>query len=162
MRLPFLNMSRPILSSALIFAAFLPAALALSGCVTDASGRVDLSGPRAKWKANEPAEYAYTIRRFCECIPGTVMVTANRDSVVSAYAPGFVFEELGDKQRYSIDSLFSEVETALARSYDTRSVGFDDMYGFPDSVSIDFEKQVADEEFSLFIQDFRKLGFQID
>lgn len=150
------------------FTRFLPlAAVFLSACLSDPttpphpeSDSPDLTGARMQWDRSEPEAYAYTVRRYCFCAGGPVYVIANRDSVVSAEADagsrGFQ-GGIPDKQAYSIDSLFAEVQSVAGRNFHSRSFSFDATYGFPDSVAIDFELLLADEEYSLVIDGFRVL-----
>lgn len=151
----------------ILLVCFIPmAAIFLAACVSDPetsappdSDTPDLTAPRMRWEENEPAAYAYTVSRHCFCAGGPVHVVADRDSVVSAVAePGRGLPEiLPDIQIYSMDSLFAEVQSASARDAHSRRLSFDATYGFPDSVAIDFSAQMADEEYSLVITDFRIL-----
>jgi hypothetical protein len=132
------------------------AAMVFSGCVTDPE-TVDLSAFKAKWKRMEPAAYQYHVKRPCECWPEDVEVRATRDSVLSIHVLDAVQFPILERQDFSIDNLFAEVEQVMARKYATRSLSFDEDFGFPDTVHIDFDKQVADEEYSLVISDFHTL-----
>jgi hypothetical protein len=130
------------------------AAMIFSGCLTGPE-TVDLAAHKAKWKKTEPAAYQYHVKRFCECWPEDVEVWATRDSVIRIREIGAESQSPNlHRQDFSIDSLFAEVERALAQEYVTRKVSFNEAYGFPESVYIDFDKQIADEEYSLVISDF--------
>ena len=61
-------------------------------------------------------------------------------------------------QRYAtIDKIFAELENAREGGADTVTVTYDDAYGYPKEVSIDFEQQAADEEIYLTISNFEAL-----
>jgi hypothetical protein len=144
-----------------LMAALALAGFGLSGCMNDsgndkASG-IDLNASRSKWTVSEPAEYTYTIHRYCECSPAKVLVRANRDSVISAELPAENLATpttLPDRQGFSIEAVFSELGKALDRDSDSRKVSFNGTFGFPDTVEIDFDKGMADEELFLRITDF--------
>lgn len=140
------------------------AVCALAGCIGDpgpAGGPVDMSGARALWRSREPALYAYTATYTCFCLIGPVHVLAGRDSVLTAQEasiPPGTLTDAAHKQHYAIDSLLAEVGALLDRDHDSHRVSFDKTYGFPDTVYIDFDRQMADEEYGLRITDFHPVA----
>jgi hypothetical protein len=138
---------------------FLAAATLLPACTDDSGTGVDpdlVHAAAARWNEKEPASYAYTLRYDCFCAYNLVHVTANRDSVVSAYSIQGKDSSLVTQhpQAFSIDSLFAGLED-LPRG--RSSVTFDGTYGFPERVEVEAEKMVVDGGYIRTISDFRPL-----
>lgn len=138
----------------------------LTGCLGEPDSP-DIKGPRARWRDQEPALYAYTVEHTCFCKVGPVHVMASRESVLVAQktsrgldspVPAGAPENVAAKQDYSIEALFDEVESQLRRKHDGHGITYDKIYGFPAEVRIDFEKRAADEEYGLVISDFRAVN----
>lgn len=132
------------------------AALAFAACVTDGEPPEGYSAAQARWRAKEPARYSYTVSLFCECSGGPYRVTASRDSVISAESVNKA--DLGgpaNPQSLSIENLLADIDDLAKRHPAVLKAHFDATYGYPDTVAYDGSRQIADDEFTRIITDFR-------
>jgi Family of unknown function (DUF6174) len=157
------RLSRPMASRACSFPLAAGLACLLAAC--DPAAPVpgdppsDLAFARAKWSRQEPAAYSYSLRMVCFCPYDTILVTADRDSVLAAVATGRLArsgaDTLPNPQDYSIDSLFAQLERMRKGHPRKLFYRFDPEYGFPDSVDYDGSAQIADEELTRTVFGFR-------
>lgn len=145
--------------------AALPLAALLGACVSG-TGTIDDPGQaKSAWQASRPDKYSYRMERSCFCLAegvGPFLVEAEGSSVVRVRR----VEHLGTSPdtievteklaSYSIDTAFAWVDRMLARDNYNETVEYDPDYGFPSRADFDGSKQVADDEISLRITDFRK------
>jgi hypothetical protein len=113
-----------------------------------------LADQRDKWDAAALDDYAYTLQYGCFCpreYTTPVRITVVADAVTSAvYAEDNEPVVAGDPapedyDTFTIDGLFDEAERALREADDT-TLAFDPTYGFPSTLNIDWEFDMADEE----------------
>ncbi len=112
-----------------------------------------LNDAEARWAERGPASYTYTFRRGdCECLPSEprpflVRVVAGRavdarDAETGDPAPaGFTL--------HTVPDLFAIVRDALDRNAAEFVVQYDPVLGYPTRISVDYERQVGDDEFTI-------------
>jgi hypothetical protein len=108
----------------------------------------------AKWQAFGVDAYQYEFGNGCACPPQivgpTVIVVEDGEVVELRDAQGVVFEPLEGVRYPTIDELFDTVQTAVDRGRGPAavSVRYDDGWGYPTHIDIDWEAATADEETS--------------
>lgn len=122
--------------------------------------RQELADARRKWASQAIDEYEFTFQRRCFCDPEftrpvTIKVRENRGvlmtSVDERARPSF--------ERYNtIEKLFDFVEAALNRNAFDLDVTYDEAFGYPRSVAVDYDYMMKDEEMSFRVTDFRVIG----
>lgn len=135
----------------------LAALLAACSSVTDVEDeRIErLEAAREAWDRNGAADYAYTFRASCECVPafaGPARIVVADDAIVSA-----TVEETGEPADpewfHTVTDLFDLIEAAIALRPDDFDVEYDDTYGYPAMISIDYDRRVADDEFVFYVSE---------
>jgi hypothetical protein len=122
----------------------------------------EFQAARARWHQQAPSAYTITLFRSCECtaeMTGPVLVTVRDGEVVSriytrtgqAVPPGFVVAFP------SVDGLFAIIDDAHARHAAQVNVEYDPAFGFPTTISIDYDRVMADDEIGYFATDFHPL-----
>ena len=153
---------RPGLVSGVILLVLAPA----SGCGSPdpVDGlRSELEANWARWVAERPTQYAYTVERLCFCGPearGPVVV-----SVEGATVTGRVYVSSSDpvpaalEGLYpSVDGLFEFVEDAMDRDAYRIEVTYDSSSGIPLDVWVDYQQNVADEEVGFAVRSLPATG----
>lgn len=124
----------------------------------------DFDRAQQKWQDANISHYRFNLFIGCFCIftedmPLTIEV--NDGKVVSMELKtgkeiDSSFLELFNRYA-TIDQIFAELGKALGGEADAVTVTYDETYGFPSEVSIDFDQQAADEEIYLTISEFESL-----
>ncbi len=122
--------------------------------------QASLDRNREIWTANGIANYQYTFRRSCECLPEEdIVVTVQNGEVAAAvYTPSgeaVSMERMADLD--TVEDLFDLIQAAIERPADRVQVQYDPNYGHPANIYIDYDFQVADEEVSYKISKFQLL-----
>lgn len=124
--------------------------------------RHDLRQARAQWASESPATYSFVFRRSCFC--GTEFVRAVRIVVADGTVVSAVFADDGSPIQTplaevpTIPDLFDEIEAAIASRADRMDVAYDEAYGYPVDVSIDFIEQAIDDEMFFQVSEFDVLS----
>lgn len=144
---------------------FILLAALLVGCasaVGQARGNSDNASEN--WQDANISHYRYELSIGCFCIFSQDMplvIEVKDGEVVSLeYKNGNEIDEANMEtfQRYAtIDKIIAEIEKAREEGADTVTVTYDETYGYPKDVAIDFEQQAADEEIYLTISNFEAL-----
>lgn len=138
----------------------------LAGCGGDKSltepGRSDLEIARAKWRAQRPEPYAFTVQKACFCaITGQVRVYVLGDTVVGA-----VRLEGGEAidKRYveSIEGLFDFIDRAITNHAAVIRATYDPVLGYPTSIEYDGAANIADDEVNYTLTDVKPAYFTVD
>ncbi|MEM1175872.1 MAG: DUF6174 domain-containing protein [Pseudomonadota bacterium] len=123
----------------------------------------ELERQEALWRASEPTYYGYTVDRECYCAadyrePYTVTIDGGLRSF--GYSRGLQAANPGAPQTppepVTIDDLFQLLHNAATQA-DTLSVSYDSEFGYPETIRIDWQEALADEEQYFTIRDFRRL-----
>ena len=118
----------------------------------DPGTRGELEDARGTWEAKGPSSYEYLQTQICFCPsdyrkPYRIRVQAGvvvdvRDAATGAAPPS-------PYEARTVPQLFQVIEDALDRNADRLDVIYDPELGYPTSIVIDYEEQVADEELRL-------------
>ncbi|MDX1396471.1 MAG: DUF6174 domain-containing protein [Gemmatimonadota bacterium] len=138
-------------------------ALVVAACSSRLGPETDsLADARARWDAREPVEYSFSFRRGCFCGPDYIreMSVRVRDGqVVSAvYVDGDEPTEPAAELVPTIDALLDEIEEAIERDAHELLATYDDEFGYPLEVSIDYILQAVDEEMYFQVRDFEVIA----
>ena len=64
-------------------------------------------------------------------------------------------ETVGYESFFSINSLFSFIESKLKENPEIYEINYNKEYGYPESIYFDMSKMIADEEIGYYISDFQ-------
>jgi Family of unknown function (DUF6174) len=112
------------------------------------------------WKLLGPRDYSFTYQPVCMCRgSGLLYRVAVRDGKVVSFENGSdpVRLSLRDLPRPTVDSLFAWVKDAYARKAAVVRVTYDPQFHFPANVSIDWDLNIIDDEFSFEVRDLRPI-----
>ena len=134
-------------------------AVSLAACSGATSPDLELTAARLRWQQRQPASYDITVSRSCECTPASIgpVVVAVRDGVVvsrtyvATGAP--VAPTLADVFP-AVEGLFAIITDAQRRHAASVVVHYDGELGFPSVISIDYNRQAVDDEFSISANNF--------
>lgn len=119
-----------------------------------------LNKHRLQWKNGNIHNYSYEFRRSCFCMKEytkAVLIDVKDGAVVSA-----IFKD--NKQslpntlkdnRQTIKMLFDTVQKAIDRKAHNIMVKYDEQYGYPLSINVDYDEMIADEELYLSAKDLK-------
>jgi len=147
-----------------LFRALLPALLVLAGC-SDATGPDDaaalLEHNRDVWFNAGVTSYRYTITRSCECTPestGPVTVEVRNGLVVDRrYDSGAAVSPQYSEIFTTVPGLFDIIEEAVSLPAASLSVRYNEDYGYPESIAIDWVAGAVDDEVSYRVGSFNVL-----
>ena len=136
------------------------AVAAALGCGDDGvSALSELQANFAKWQNAGPASYTLTQRYLCGECPSdatrVVVVTVTDGAIESR-----VFEDDGsavmeDPARWrDVEGLFQVVMAAIEQDVHRLVVTYDPQFGFPRSISIDYDEQLVDDEIGFTVTNF--------
>lgn len=119
----------------------------------------ELAEHRAIWDAKHPVAYRFRVSVGCFCLPsvrGPWIITARVDTreVLPATPDGE--QPLSSEMPPDVEGVFTKAKDALAKA-DKVEITYDETWGFPTSVSIDWIKDAVDDEESFTIGEFEKL-----
>ena len=116
------------------------------------SRQAELDSSRALWDSFRAVDYDYYYRRSCFCMYDYTKQFAVqvRNGTVDA---AFVAED-GTPAKPdmlvnwlpTIDGIFDQIQSAIDRSAYSMTIRYNETYGYPESVSIDYNRMMADEE----------------
>jgi hypothetical protein len=128
------------------------------------SASSDFDRAREKWQEADASHYRYNLNLSCFCAFNEnmplVIEVQDGDVVSMEYQNGNEIEEvnLEQFQKYdTIDDIFAELEKALNGEADKVTVSYDETYGFPTQIDIDFIEEAIDDELYLTVSDFEVL-----
>ena len=143
----------------LTFACLAAAAVTVGACDGPTAPERQLQAARLKWERTRPAAYAITIARYCFCAPGGgPVIVSVRDGVVESrtYVDNGAAVAPTDAGNFpTVDGLFEVIEDAHRQEADAINASYDPARGFPVFISIDYVREMADEELS-----YRTTNFQ--
>lgn len=114
------------------------------------------------WSKQKISKYRYSLRRSCFCLPEVTQ------PVEIAVRNGKVTSLIGVNSRKpvnreyftkydSIAKLFEVIQDAIAKKAHRISVTYHPTLGYPTQIDIDYNKQMADEELSLTLENLQPL-----
>lgn len=129
---------------------------AVAGCSDPVSVTAsELDSHFARWQAAGLRDYRYDFRRSCECAPAatrpaTIEVIRGTVARVRFAGDG---EELAtsEERRFfpTIDQLFELIDDAVRNNAAVLVVSYHPVLGYPTNISIDYRREVADDEFTI-------------
>lgn len=109
------------------------------------------------WAENGPDNYQYAWYKFCFC-PERREITVNVESgqFVSAVYTGTDEAPPVNQNGYfeTVESWFEYIESVINNNPDSLEITYNEQYGYPESIQIDYESQRADDEKSFYIEMF--------
>lgn len=148
--------------------------LLLSACSSlfnDNEENATLDSSLNKWGQENYSHYAFIVDRSCFCPGGfyPAMVVVEADTVSTALDPNtnkpIPIDSLtgGADKSYSnfyptIDDLFELIEDARQQDADILEVTYNDEFGYPEKIVIDYSTAMADEEISYTISGYSPIG----
>ena len=146
------------------FLYFLALALVFSSCNSDDSVLDELTKNRQLWQSHQIEDYSWNERISCFCagplerdIFVVNLIKEKVDFDETGYDPEYL-EELREfvfNSAKTIDDAFDLVEVLLSREVAQLEIQYDEVYGFPTLISVDYEEQIADDEIAYIYTDFR-------
>lgn len=121
----------------------------------------DLSRARRTWTSRGIDDYEFVVRHSCFCSLGGVAVRVIvQNHTVVAREIDLSGVPVPPTMAYlypSIDGLFAIIQEAIDDRADDIVTSYDDRYGFPTDLWIDYDHRVADEERGYTLLRFREL-----
>lgn len=133
--------------------------LALTAC----AARNAMEESQQKWASQKVAHYKYDLTIGCFCpwrdlMPLKVEVKDGQivsltDKTGQPTPPNFAdtFNNAA-----TVDGLFKILDSALGRAQEVRVV-YDDVYGYPKSIHVDYAKNATDDEIEYTVENFEML-----
>jgi Family of unknown function (DUF6174) len=116
---------------------------------------------RRLWNRRSLIHYRYTLTRSCFCLDGTqpvIVEVRNRRTVsVTSVATGAAVDANLFSQYDTVEDLFRVIRDAIARRADSLTVTYNRRLNYPTQISIDYSRQIADEEVFLRIENLQVL-----
>jgi hypothetical protein len=130
--------------------------LLLFSC-TKSGENQDLLRNQAIWDKKNLNNYEFTLTVSCYCpeaVAGPHLIKVVDDTIVSVNDKPY--DPLTVGLLMTIDELFTYVGKSIERKPYQKSITYNSLYGYPESVYFDFEKTMADEEIGYRITGFVK------
>lgn len=138
-------------------------AVLVSAC-SASQPKSELEQAQEKWQEAGISHYRFHLNIGCFCVFSQdmpLLIEVQDGEVVSmAYQSGKAIETTNMElfQHYNtIDRIFAELEKDLGGEADKVTVTYDETYGYPSQVSIDFIEQAVDDELGLTVTNFEEL-----
>lgn len=149
---------------------FIFLAIMLTAC-SAVQPKSEVESAREKWENANISHYRFNLSIGCFCVytpDMPLVIEVNNGKVLSMqFQSGKEIDvnNLAYFQRFAtIDKLFDEIENsfkpqedATGNKADEMKVSYDETYGFPTQISVDFIKDAVDDELGLTISNFEKL-----
>ena len=123
-------------------------------------GRAELRRNLRLWKSQEPRAYEYVVEGGCFCPPPGAARARVFDGASTSFtyvASGQPADWPGYRDMRTVDEIFAFVAEAYEGGADEVRVEYDPVWGFPRSISVDYEANTADEEVYYTVRDFARL-----
>lgn len=138
-------------------------AIVLTAC--SGLGKSEFERNQEKWQDANISHYRFNLFVGCFCIftqDMPLIIEVKDGEIVSMeYQSGNPLDD-STREYFSkfatIDRLFAELEADLGGAADKVTVTYDETYGFPVDVSIDFITEAADDELYFTVSEFEVLS----
>lgn len=124
---------------------------------TTSQAKLDFESNKQKWQNARPQNYSFTLSRsgfLTEEARRPVDLTVSGNTVTNATFADGTTGDVPDFNQLSIDDLFGNIEKALDNNAAEVRVTYNAETGIPESIFIDQDRRLADEEVSLTISNF--------
>ena len=110
---------------------------------------------KKQWDNRQTQNYSFVVKKTCFCpYEEKIQVTVENNLVIEAkYIPSNSVIDNGMKQK-NIDGYFDMIQEALDNNVYQLTVQYDETYGYPKEIYIDYDEQMVDEEVSYTLTDF--------
>ena len=120
----------------------------------------DLLAAETKWRQNKPTYYSYTLQRSCFCTPEfrqpiAIEVSGSTVTKSTLQPEGTALSLERRNDAISVEGLFDIIHKAVDSKAARIDVQYDAHYGYPLSVSVDQNPQIADEEMYYTASEFK-------
>ena len=106
----------------------------------------EMAAQHQVWRQSTPARYVLAINFDCFCSPSGARSVVDSGRVIESAPPGW--------DPVTVDWLFAQVQSMLARGFASASVEYDPVLGYPTSFQIDPDRNSIDEEFGFHVTCF--------
>lgn len=120
----------------------------------------DLLAAETKWRENKPTHYSYMLQRSCFCTPEfrkPIAIEVSGSTVIKSTVDGFALPLERHADAVSVEGLFDIIRQAIDGKAARIDVQYDAQNGHPQSISIDQNAQIADEELYLTASEFTSM-----
>ena len=137
----------------------------LAGCENpfddDSFHNGELAKARTLWTSKNVGSYSYILQLQCVCdAAGTVRVRVTNGATSGVFymnssggdaapAPAGLYDDYD-----SVEDLFAFIQDAIARDATVLQVSYEDNYGFPDLVNVDYSGRQNNDQVLVIIQQF--------
>jgi hypothetical protein len=137
----------------LVIATTLLACAVTAACSNATAPDDELRDARQLWARQGPASYSLTLFRSCECTPemtGPVVVMVRNGAIESRHytTNGATVPVPFAFSFPTVEGLFQIIDDAIALDPYQLEVRYDARLGYPTLISVDFDRRIADDEFS--------------
>lgn len=118
----------------------------------------DLNANYNKWTRTGIQEYEYSLAINCFCSTdrtGPHIIRVNGDLIATVNGNSYDITKTGTL--YTVPQLFNLIRESIARKPYRITVEYDNTYGFPKKIYIDYDQNIADEEVGFTLTGFRKI-----
>ncbi len=129
-------------------------------CCSDSEDQhqLDLNTHRTLWNTQAIAHYSYDYVPTCFCAFAGVKLTieVNADSIVSIFnhETNAAVDPVDYSSFQTIQGLFDRIQAAISAKAVSITVTYNKGKGYPEFISIDYSKQIADEEYGAAVSNF--------
>ncbi|HEX8274776.1 MAG TPA: DUF6174 domain-containing protein [Longimicrobiaceae bacterium] len=116
-----------------------------------ATSAYQLQKNRGKWAYAGIDDYRYTIRQACYCFTPTYQVEVIDGEVVSVTS---MDDPFGGGSGDTVPGLFDRIQAAMDANPDGLAATYDDVLGYPTSLSVDPSSYVLDDEGGWVVESF--------
>lgn len=114
----------------------------------------------SQWREKRPSHYTYTLQRSCFCPkdflkPLEIRVFKNSVQQARIMPEGKPLPKSRKGEALVIEDLFAVIHRAINSQAAAIDVTYDPLYGFPTTLFIDQDKNMADEEISYAASNFK-------
>ena len=136
-------------------------AAGLAGC-PESPEQSENDAARERWQDANITHYRFEYRRSCECtaeLGSPMVIEVDAGAIVSATyidSGESVPESIRDDLQ-TVDELFDLIQEAIDQAAESVTVTYHAEHGFPTDVRIDYDAQIADEEFLLVLSNLQRV-----
>ena len=115
-----------------------------------------------RWQQANISHYRYTFQRSCFCprsYTTPVVIEVKNNTIINAHLKSN-HQPLDDKlknNKQTINYFFAKIQDAIKQKAHTISVKYNEQYGYPESIYIDYDQRMADEELHLSAKNLQKI-----
>jgi Family of unknown function (DUF6174) len=117
--------------------------------------RLELTAAEQRWAGRGPRNYDFTLAVACFCFssgPNTVRFEVRNGTSTAPNATAQTIERF--RSLSAIDLVFADIHRALDRAPEYFNADYDRETGYPLGYSVDYRRNLADDEFALSIREF--------